>query len=136
MLVAVNVVHYLSALQWPAKHLFSYDTVLMATVALTVSRIFDGIKSRKLSQAVIGSALLFWCDVVGIAIAAHTLRVHSAHAVTIYWLVAAFDFAGAGHRPTVAGNRIILLPGASGQADIGDQLLLVGAEVHSGRLGW
>jgi hypothetical protein len=115
VLVAIDVMHYFSTLKRSANHLLSYNAMLMPPMALAVGRFFYSIKSRKLSCAVTGSALLFGGNVVRVAVATHSLRVHSAHGVAVHWLVAAFNFAGARHCPTVAGNGIIPFSAASRQ---------------------
>jgi hypothetical protein len=92
--VAINVMHDFPSLKRSSNHLLSYNTMLMAPIALAVCRFLDGIKPFKLRRSVCCSALLFRGGVMRIAVAAYTLRVHSTHAVAVNRLATVFDLAG------------------------------------------
>jgi hypothetical protein len=75
--------------------LLGNNSMLMATMPLAVGVWFYGINASNLSGAVVCAPLLFWCDIVRVAIATHALSVHSTQSVRVKRLVAALNLASA-----------------------------------------
>ena len=136
--------HNLTKLQRTPKYLLSDYSMFVTSMPFTVGIWLYAIKTSKLSCTVIRTSLLLWRYIVRIAITTHALSVHCAHAVRVNRLVTAFNFANAWHCPTVAGNGIIPFAAAGRQhcqhralaelvlqPDVSDELMLVGAEVHT-----
>jgi hypothetical protein len=102
VLVAIDVVHNFVPLKRTAKHLLSNDPMLVPAVKLSVGIGLDLFNAAQLCGPVVGSTLVFWRQVVGIAVTANTLRVHPAHTVKAFArrVLASFDAASVCHGAT------------------------------------
>ena len=114
VLIAVDVMNNLVSLQRPPQHLLGNYPMLMPTKKLAIRSWLQLGDSLKHCSSAVGSALGFRRDVVGIAIAAHSLSVHSAHSAgTLFGgLAATFNAARLSHG---FGKRI---PGTVGEIQV------------------